>query len=237
MKKILYYGLAVCLIMGVFTACNDNKDQLTDSRLTYYAVMDVQGSSFVEVPIGSAYHDAGCKATLNGEDYTSHIVTKGVNTINNQKAGLYYVTYTATNADGFSTSATRTVAVCDPTITTDMSGSYTVSTGTFRLRAGVTTAYQGYKISVTKAAPGIFYVSDIIGGYYDQRAGYGESYAMKGYFQLMADNSIQILSGDIASWGDGYTSFRDGKYDPVANTISYTVVYGGMDFTVVMKLK
>ena len=35
-------------------------------------------------------------ATLNGEDYSSKVVTSG--TVDASKAGLYYITYTATNA-------------------------------------------------------------------------------------------------------------------------------------------
>ena len=156
------------------------------------------------------------------------------------KAGLYYITYTGVNEDGFSKSVTRTVAVCDPTITTDMSGTYTVANGSYRYYAtkNATTPYKGYKIKITKAAPGIFYVSDILGGYYDQRSGIGESAAMKGYFQLFADDTVKCLSGDVDYWSDSFINFKDGKYDPLTNTLSYVVTYGysDMDFHVILSL-
>ena len=39
--------------MSVFslTSCNDDKDELTDSRLTYYVNLEMQGDAFVQVPI------------------------------------------------------------------------------------------------------------------------------------------------------------------------------------------
>lgn len=222
------------LALPLFTACNDDDDELTDSRLTYYPVLELQGDEFVQVPIGTSYTDAGCTATLKGEDYTSHIVTTGLDEIDVNQAGLYYVTYTATNSDGFSASVTRTVAVCDPTITTDISGTYTVQEGSYRIYGTRQTAFSGYTITITKAAPGIFYVSDFLGGYYDQRAGYGSNYAMTGYVQLLADNTLNILSGDVAGWGDSYDDFSDGSYDPDTGSITYTVIYVGMEFHVIL---
>ena len=91
-------------------------------------------------------------------------------------------------------------------------------------------------MKVTKAAPGIFYVSDMMGGYYDQKAGYGSSYAMTGYFQLLADNSLVLLSSSVEGWGDSATGFKDGKYDPATGEISYVVNYAtSMDFVITLK--
>lgn len=81
------------------------------------------------MPIGTSYTEQGYKATLNGEDYTSNVKTTG--TVDSNQAGLYYITYSATNSDGFTVTATRTVAVCDPAITTDISGTYTTQDGSF----------------------------------------------------------------------------------------------------------
>lgn len=226
----------LCVAVVGFTSCSDD-EELTDSRITYYPVLEIQGDDFVQVPIGTTYTEQGCKAILNGEDYSSNVVTTG--SVDASKAGLYYITYTATNADGFSVSASRTVAVCDPSITTDISGTYTVQPGSKRDYYGETTTttnFDGYSVRISQAAPGIFYVSDVMGGYYDQRAGYGSSYAMRGYFQLLADNSIVLLSSSVAGWGDSATGFSAGKYDPATGEISYVVNYASvMDFTISLK--
>jgi len=234
MKKIFLYAFAVIAALGGLTACNDDEDQLTDTRLTYYPVITLEGDEFMQVPIGTNYVEPGYSAVLAGEDFTSSVVVEGASEVDKDQAGLYYITYTATNADGFSTSVTRTVAVCDPTITTDISGKYTTQPGTHRLRQGTEIPYPGYSVTITKAAPGIFHVSDILGGYYSQGAGYGNNYAMNGYFQLMADNTINVLSGNVPGWGDSYDDFIDGKYDPATGEVSYTCVYAGMDFVVIL---
>lgn len=80
-------------------------------------------------------------------------------------------------------------------------------------------------MKIKKTAPGIFKVSDFFGGYYDQRAGYGSSYAMGGYFQLLADNSLVQLSSYVPGWGDSADYCEDAVYDAAYNfTYRYTGV-------------
>ena len=77
MKKILFYTLMLCLSSFALTSCNDDNDELTDAKVTYYPILEIQGKKFVEVPIGTTYTELGCKGTLRGEDCTSSIVTTG----------------------------------------------------------------------------------------------------------------------------------------------------------------
>ena len=228
MKKIF---LSLMLGMSLFslTSCNDSKDELTDSRLTYYVKLDMQGDAFVQVPIGGSYTDAGCTATMNGEDATSRIVTTGLDAIDTNTAGLYTITYSAVNNDGFPASVSRTVAVCDPTITTDISGTWTVQSGSYRLYNGNKTPYAGYSVKVRKDAPGIFYISDFLAGWYDQRAGYGSSYACKGYVQLLADGTLKCLSSHVPGWDDALEDF-EGNYDAATGTITWDATYTDYPF-------
>ena len=225
------------IAMFGLTSCNDDNDELTDSKITYYVNLEMQGDEFVQVPIGSVYNDAGCTATENGADVTSSIVTTGLDAVDVNKAGLYTVTYSAVNKDGFPASVSRTVAVCDPSITTDLSGSWTTQGGTQRVYGGATvTPFPDYTISITKAAPGIFYVSDLFAGYYDQRAGYGSSYACRGYIQLLADNSLVCLSSSVAGWGDSLDDDTfTGNYDPATGTLTWDEGYAGaMTFHIIL---
>ena len=51
------------------------------------------------------------------------------------------------------------------------------------------------------------------------------------------DNTVDLVGGgNVEGWGDSYDDFKDGKYDPATNTISYDVVYAGMDFNVILTL-
>ena len=90
-------------------------------------------------------------------------------------------------------------------------------------------------VTIRKAASGIFYISDLMGGYYDQRAGYGSKYAMNGYIQLTNDNELFVLSGYVPGWGDSYDDFYDGSYDPDAQTLTYELEYAGsMQFHIIL---
>ena len=147
------------MVMG-FTSCNDDNDALTDSRLTTYANFDMQGDEFVEVALGSVYEDAGCKATLNGQDITSQIVTTGE--VDPNTAGFYYINYAYTNVDGYTTSVTRTVAVFDPSVTTDLSGDYVTVSGSYCyiFSSGGVIPLVGMTISLEKVLPGLLLTNE-----------------------------------------------------------------------------
>lgn len=235
MKKILFYTLLFCLASVGFTSCSDD-EELTDSKITYYPEMEIQGDEFTILPIGTPYVDKGCKGTLLGEDCTSGIVTEGVEDVDYNTAGLYYVTYFYTNKDGYLTKAKRTVAVCDPSITTDIEGKYKVQSGSYRDYNSAQEEFAKYSVTIEKAAPGLFYISDLLGGYYDQGRGYGSQYAMTGYIQLLSDNTIKLLSSHVDGFDDSLDSMENGKYNPETGEISFDVAYAGqMTFHVVLK--
>ena len=235
MKKILFYTLLFCLASVGFTSCSDD-EELTDSKITYYPEMEIQGDKFTILPIGTPYVDKGCKGTLQGEDCTSGIVTEGVEDVDHNTAGLYYVTYSYTNKDGYLTKAKRTVAVCDPSITTNIEGKYKVQSGSYRDNGSAQEEYAKYSVTIRKDAPGLFYISDLLGGYYDQGRGYGSQYAMTGYIQLLSDNTIKLLSSHVDGFGDSLDSMENGKYNPETGEISFDVAYAGqMTFHVVLK--
>ena len=235
MKKILFYTLMLCLSSFALTSCNDDNDELTDAKVTYYPTLEIQGDEFTLVPIGTAYTELGCKGVVRGEDCTSGIVTSGTVDINTP--GLYYIYYTYTNEQGYKTSAQRTVAVCDPTITTDIAGDYTVQEGTYRNYNNKNADFKGFSVKITKLAPGLFYINDLMAGYYGQGVGYGAQAELTGYLQLMSDNSIKLISSYVSAWGDSANSFENAKYDPATGTISYDMTYnnGSMVFHVILK--
>lgn len=197
--------------------------------------MEIQGDEFTLVPIGTAYTELGCKGVLRGEDCTSGIVTSGTVDINTP--GLYYINYTYTNEQGYKKSTQRTVAVCDPTITTDIAGDYTVQEGTYRSYNNKNADFKGFSVKITRLAPGLFYINDLMAGYYGQGVGYGAQAELTGYLQLMSDNSIKLISSYVSAWGDSANSFENAKYDAATGTISYDMTYnnGSMLFHVILK--
>lgn len=228
MKKI-YYAFILTLGTFAFSACGDK--EYTDTKVTHYVSYELTGGETYAIPVGTTYSDPGFKAYEGTKDVTGSVVVSG--TVDGNKVGFYPVTYSAVNTDGFSRSVTRNVFVYNPDISVDLSGSYTVGSGSYRLRGATTTAYSGQTITLTKVAPGMFYISDWIGGYYDQRAGYGSSYALYGYLGLNADNTISGLYGFIKGWGDSFSDVT-GTYDPATGSVSMVVTYAGMEFHVIL---
>ena len=227
MKKIYLYGLLFFTASLGITSCS--KDQHTDTKVTNFITLTINGDNIVNVATGASYVDAGGRAEAAGQDVSDKIVTN--NPVDTKAIGPYTVTYKATNEDGFSSSATRTVYVGDPLLGN-------VSSGTNRkTAAGAVTNWSGFGIDMLTDGSGKYWVEDLLGGYYEQRAGYGADYSMKGFLQVNADNTVDLIGGGhVEGWNDDYSDFKDGKYDPATKTISYTVVYAKMDFNVILTL-
>jgi hypothetical protein len=120
-------ALLSLLLMAVFSSCNkdsivDNDKQVGESIVTYYVVLKLNGAAIMSVVKGSSFTDPGVEATENGVavDYTT------TGTVDINTAGLYVLTYTAVNKDGYSSSVSRTVVVipANETPGVDISGTY-----------------------------------------------------------------------------------------------------------------
>ncbi len=222
MKRIIYSLLFISSLIA-FAGCNEITTEDT-SKITYFINYELKGDAVMVVPVGSAFSDPGVVAMEGDKDVTSSVVVDG--TVDANSIGIYTLTYSATNVDGFASSISRTVAVCDPSIETDISGTYTLGAESYRLYNKATkTSFSGYTCDITKAAPGIFFVSDFFAGYYDKRAKYGVNYAMFGYIKLNADNTIELLSSHINGWGDSIDKMANAVYDPAKKSIYWEVDY------------
>ena len=228
MKKILFYGFALCLSVMSLSSCSKD-EQHTDTKVTNYINLTINGDEVVYVAANSVYTDAGCKAEAAGQDVSDKIQT--TNPVNTSEIGPYVVTYKAVNEDGFASQAYRYVYVGAP-----VTGS--VTTGSFRqTKAGAVVKWDGFDIDMLTDGNGLYWVEDLLGGYYEQRAGYGDRYSMKGFLKVNGDNSVDMVGGGaVVGWNDAYEAFKNGKFDPATNTISYTVVYAEMDFNVILSL-
>ena len=234
MKKIFVYGFMLCTVALGLTSCNDDEDQLTDTRVTNYIVLNLVGDEVVYVDVNSNYVDAGCKAELAGEDVSDKVQV--INPVDTSVMGPYVVTYRATNADGFSAEAYRYIYVGQPVVGIVTEGSYRQTwNGDGTPKAQV--AWSGYSLEMLTDGNGKYWTEDLLGGYYALRAGYGFSYAMEGFMQVNEDNTVDFAGGGyVPGWGDYYDDFKNGVYDPEANVISYDCVYAGMDFNVILTL-
>ena len=146
MKKFipLFYSLLAVL----FVACNkdeihNTEDQVGISRVTHFPVLTLNGDRYMTIEEGGTFTDPGIIATEGGADipYT----TDG--SVNTGEVGVYDLTYSAVNKDGFPASLTRTVII----YSTETSGAANDLSGTYIRTNGIPSVW-------TKIAPGVYTV-------------------------------------------------------------------------------
>lgn len=225
MKKNIIY--AMLLALGVITLASCDKDTEGLSRITTYAVLEMNGESFMKVNVGGSFNDPGCVATMGGEDVTDQIqVNSNVDT---SKPGFYNVNYVVYNDDGFPASASRTVMVVDPN---NFAGVY-LGESEFGSRH-----YYDAPINITKRADGTFLIDDLAGGFYcyGRYPGYEPTYDfhLEAILQLNADNTIEVLAQGGWYWGDPMEDVS-GSYDPATGTIKLVMDFGAPFYVTLTK--
>lgn len=221
----------MALVVLALTSCTD-RDSEGLTRFTTYAVITLEGDSYMIVDKGSTFTDPGVKADLGGEDVTADLVIDS--NVDTSKSGVYSISYAYTNADGFSSAATRTVVVLDPNSAVE--GFWYSTPDSYRLYKGAQVAFKNsYEVLIIDVGGGVLHIDDILGGWYGQRAGYGSKYYMEAYLSMDADGNLSLVDSSIPGWGDGLVDFADGKFDAAAGTITYMAEYvSGMQFYVTL---
>ena len=207
--KIYKFCLIVLSALFLFS-CDKETENL--SRLTYYVAFEIKGDNPVIMEPSDEYVDEGCIATLQGKDVTSKITTK-MNVVSDAM-GLYKVEYSYFNDDKLVSRAVRDVIVCNPNVTADLSGTWTVVEGESYREPATNYGGEDFTVKIIRLAPGFFEVSDFLAGWYDVRAKYGSAYAIGGYIALNEDNTIKLLTSNISPWGVPIDYLSNGIYDP-----------------------
>lgn len=183
--------------------------------ITYFANIELEGDNPYVVLLGENYSEPGFTATLNGEDISGQVeVSSDVNT---KAPGIYSVTYSATNADGFSSSVVRDVYVLNP------GGIDNVYMSHCWMGAR---DYNNFPIVISKVSDGVYELEDMCGGFYcyGRYPGYEPTYDFHAevQFSLNEDGTF-----NISKVGDWYfkTSF---DYDNI--TGGYDVETGVFDY-------
>lgn len=232
MKKLSYLFALLALAWG-FSSCTHDSDE--DTYVTHYINFNLTGGTTYQHTVNTPYTDPGYAAYEGTEDVTAQVEVGG-DQVDATTPGVYNVTYSAVNKDGFSASITRTVIVCDPTQTADFSGTYTTESGTQRVSSR-TTPYSGTTVTLTKAGPGIYRCNDEIGGYYAQLV-YSDypnlfnALSVQGYLEITDDGAIKLLSGYNSQWDTS----ADALTGQVAQdgSITWDCSWNGMSFHLVL---
>lgn len=151
-SKIIFGAIAILAI--ALNSCQksmiDTPNQVGISKVTYYANMALNGDQYMSIVKGSTFTDPG--ATANAEGQTLTVTTSG--TVDVNTPGIYNITYSAVNKDGFPASIIRTVAVLPSAEVAgvDISGKY-ANVGSF-----------SYTANIQKLAPGFYFTDNCWGG-------------------------------------------------------------------------
>lgn len=210
----------LALAAPVLTSCSDDETE-GKSRITTYAVLELKGSAYETVQMGTAFNDPGCVATLGTEDVSSQIVTSG--TVNTNQLGYYTLSYKVVNSDGFAATASRTVAVVDKN---NFASTY------FAESQYGSRHYYNAPIEITDNGDGTYEIEDLAGGFYcyGRYPGYEPTYDfhLESIIKLNADNTIEIVecNGDNWYWGESMT-LTTGTYDPATGKVTLVLDFSG----------
>ena len=222
-NAVIYLSLVICCVL--FTACE--KESTADvSEVTNFAVFDLAGSDEVLLHKGEEYVEPGATAEEAGEsvDVTTSI-SKGWfrgQQFDNSIPDFYTVNYSAINQDGFEATAGRTIIVAqNGDLVEDISGLYRSSI----VRNGATNSnQQGIEyVLIWEKEPGVYGISDAIGGWYMYGTNYGIGYAAQG--ATIKVNGPNSFSSDstfgVGAFG-GEAKITEFTTDPQAKTIDFT---------------
>ena len=124
MKRIHKISIAFILSALIFTGCKkDTTADVSRAVKVSYPEITLNGSELVTLAVGATYTDAGAKLT---DDITGAVtdIQPTSSNVNTAVPGLYIVNYSASNSNGFQTTATRLVAVTSVNNPIDRSGTY-----------------------------------------------------------------------------------------------------------------
>ena len=225
MKKNIFFAMMLALISFAMTSCGDKESEGL-SHLTYYPLLEMNGDSYMVIYKGSNFTDPGFTATLNGEDVSDQVnVSSNLNT---KKSGIYTIVYSIKNSDGITANSRRTVVVYDPNH--PIEGFYMCQANSYRVREGAQVAYgSDFEILIIDNEDGTYFVDDLLGGWYCQRAGYGTRYAMEGIISMEEDGSLVLEDAFVPGWADGPDDF-EGEFDLETSTFQVNVLYANMNF-------
>jgi len=216
--KIRSIILSICAI-SFLLSCNKTdfnypKDTVGVSKIVYFPSISLVGADAVSVVKGTTFTDPGAKANVNGTDVPVTVT----GTVNTAAVGLYILTYTAANADGFTATTQRTVVVIPQAETpgaADLTGTYTAIGGA------------PGPASVVKVDAGLYHTTNCWGG--------GSTVVIGVYF-ICTDGATLIIPQQVVGSVGRVVTPNPGTYS--AGLIDWTpsrLDFGGGPLTVEKK--
>lgn len=240
MKNFRLTYFIAALLPLVMWSCEKTYEE--HYRITYFPEFEIKGENVIFNPFGSPYTDPGVKATEGGKEIpvTTEVSGDyfGGTSFEANSADRYLYTYSATNSDGFSASASRSVYnVKTGDLVNSIEGLYTSTV----VRNNVSSAqYTNMKYVLIAKSGNVYKLSDAIGGYYDIGRAYGATYRATG-ITITANNiaandfSFAPATVGVGAFG-GALNMVSMTVDAAAKTIQFTSAWdAGYTFKVTLK--
>lgn len=186
------------------------------SGITYFPTFEMTGDAYMIVETGSGFTDPGVIATEGGAE----IPVEVVGSVNSDVPDIYTLRYLATNSDGYSGQTERVVRVVTYGVDiTDISGTYNGE----RVDRG------GGEVNITKIAPGVFEVDDILGGYYNYVVGYGPACRGNAVFTETSEGVFECTQGYAPCFGLNCVA-QDININPATGAFDYFMLFPQVAF-------
>lgn len=223
MKKYFSILMLSAAIIGL-TSC-ESEDSKGLTSITYYPVLSLVGGDVI-LPVGTAYTEQGCVATLNGVDVSDKVSVSG--SVDSDQMGIYTITYSAVNEDGFSASISRNVFVTNPGHIDNLYYGSTV----FGTRA-----YNEIPVIIEDNGDGTYFIDDVLAGFYwgGRYPGYEPTYDFHAEANITVDASgVSVL--EVGDWyfGSNVIEIGTSSYDPATGVITYDMQGDFDGFSVVL---
>jgi hypothetical protein len=204
------------LLVAVITLASCNKSNFNSpagtvgiSKIVYFPLIQIKGDRFLTLTQGGSFTDPGASATLNG-DTTSFTVSGSPGSVDPNTPGVYTLTYTAKNQQGFTATDWRMVVVVPTSVGSDPIASTNDFSGTYlRAATGVTSTW-------TKIATGVYMVENA-----------GGASSGKGNLVIAVNfsgNTISIPAQADPYYG-GTVSSSSETYNASATPVTYSWVF------------
>jgi hypothetical protein len=150
MKNKLIYALALSGALLFTASCKKETTAGVSKVVTVsYPKITLKGDPAISIPVGGSITDPGATVFDDVNNSNSDIMASS-NNIDPNTPGLYFLIYTAKNANGFESTVVRPVAVTNVSASVDMTGTYARTSN-------------GVEAHVTKVGTGLF-LNDNVGG-------------------------------------------------------------------------
>lgn len=207
MKKFIHnkcgIAIGVVLLSVISVACDPDGDSYGVSTITYFPSFELVDGENVVVEVGENFVPNAI--VKEGESNLEPTIDSNVDS---DVPGIYSVSYSAVNSDGYTGSASQEVVVYDPSIVpTDVSGDI----------VDVNNSARTGEISLVPGTTNIFYGSDMA---------FGGVFPL--YFQMDGDELTVIPQQFPSAFG---VSSVDASYNPVTKRFSVLINPQGFAYT------